>query len=179
MNSRIVDFFTSQLVSLADVLVIFSIIAGLYTFIKWWKREEHFPRINFEINVNVIDEKDGFFILHITSILENKGVVPLKINNFGCEVRGISKDDKLKLGGEEIRNQLNFPHVFARGRFFPKDWDESFVYPSVKATYGFITIIPHDTSYILVKGKFGYPNRAGNHHAEKVVKISNNISPNI
>ncbi|MDO6583389.1 hypothetical protein Q4491_18775 [Photobacterium sp. 2_MG-2023] len=146
---------------------------GLYCVVlKWRKREEHFPRINFGIDAEVIDTVDGMVILNVVASLENKGVVPLKIKEFICELRGISHEDKIELGGGSIRHQLNFKNDLGSGAFFPLNWDFSFVYPSVTTQYTYITIIPADTKYLLVKGRFHYMSKNESHHAGKVINVS-------
>jgi hypothetical protein len=154
-----------------------SLIAAIFGFYwaleKWWKREEHFPRINFDLDVEVIDRRAGYIVLNIISTLENKGHVPLKIREFVCELRGISITDSLELGNEGIRNQLNFKKDLGGGPFIPANWNFSFVYPSVKTNYTFITIIPEETAYLLAKGRFHYLSNGESHHAGKIIKIIN------
>lgn len=147
---------------------------GLYcAFEKWWKREEHFPRVNFDLNAELIDHKDGKIILNIVATLENKGQVPLKIKEFVCELRGLRDNDLLELGTEKIRNQLNFKQDLGGGVFIPADWNYSFVYPGVKTEYTYVTIIPESTKYLLAKGRFHYLSNGESHHAGRIIKIPN------
>ncbi|WP_286262019.1 hypothetical protein [Thalassotalea atypica] len=155
------------------VSVIAAVFGFIWAFEKWWKRDEHFPRVNFDIAANIIDEKDDLIIVDVISTLENKGYVPLKIQNFDCEIRAIKSGDNLELGGEAIRNQLNFCHEVANGCFFPKEWKYSFIYPSVKTDYNFITVVPSSCEYLLVKGRFNYYKSTRGHHAGVVLKIPN------
>lgn len=159
-----------------------SLSGAIWVFRKRWVRDEHFPRVAFDLKVNIIDEIDGQHILEVVAVLENKGVVPLKICNFTCEIRGIKEGEKLQIGGEVIRNQLNFNTILRSGWFIPTGWKYSFVYPSVKTDYNFVTTVASDTRYALVKSTFEYYRRLkilGNnrsHHATVVLKIPNNSS---
>lgn len=147
-------------------------VFGVYWAIeKWRRREEHFPRVNFDLRVEVIDHKNGKIILNVVAILENKGHVPLKIKEFVCELRGLMDTDPLELGSDKIRNQLNFKQNLGKGPFIPSDWDYSFVYPCVKTEYTYVTLIPDSTKYLLVKGKFQYLLNGESHHAGSILKI--------
>lgn len=159
-----------------------SISGSIWAFRKWWVRDEHFPRVAFDLKVNFIDEVDSQHIVEVIAILENKGVVPLRICNFTCDIRGIKEGEKLQMGGEAIRNQLNFNVPLRSGWFIPTGWKYSFVYPSVKTDYNFVTTVASDTRYALVKCTFEYYRHLkifGNnrsHHATVVLKIPNNSS---
>ncbi len=158
---------------LGKVVALVGVLFALY---RWWKREEHFPRVNFDIDVEIIDRKDNKYVLNVVATLENKGEIPLKIKDFNCELRGLASDDSLELGTEKIRNQLNFKHNLNGGAFIPANWDFSFVFPSVKTTYTFVTIIPDTMIYLFVRGSFIYLANGESHHAGKIIKIANKSS---
>lgn len=165
------------------ITAIGSLSGAVWAFRKWWVRDEHFPRVAFDLRVNIIDETDNQCVLEIVAILENKGVVPLKICNFTCEIRGILEGEKLEIGGESIRNQLNFKNQLRHGWFIPTNWKYSFVYPSIQTDYNFVTAIPSTTRYVLIKGEFEYYRRFmmfGNnrsHHAGVVLSIPGKLRP--
>ncbi|GKW30366.1 hypothetical protein AB6D34_11810 [Pectobacterium brasiliense] len=145
---------------------------GFYCVVdKWIKRKEHFPRVNFDITVEIIDFCDDKIILNIIASIDNKGYVPLKIKDFKCELLGVMNDSPLELGGQKIRNQLNFPNKIGDGSFIPLNWNYSFVYPCVKTDYLHVTFIPKNTKYLLVKSSFYYLETNESHHAGKVLKI--------
>lgn len=153
------------------VTVLASALGLIWAFEKWWRREEHFPRINFDIKIDIIDHKDGSHIINVLAILENKGVVPLKIKDFSCEIKGIKENDELKLGDQKIRHQLNFKHSVVDGIFFPKEWESSFVHPGVTTTYNYVTIVPDEYLYLLIKGTFGYLKKSNMHHSGTIIKM--------
>jgi hypothetical protein len=105
--------------------------------------------------------------------LENTGVVPLKIRDFTFVLRGLSENDPISRGGEEIRNQVNFPIKLEEGRFVPKTWEYSFVYPGVKTEYDFIAAIPQHVAFVRMQGDFAYPTVGETHHAAKLLKVPN------
>lgn len=148
-----------------------AVLGLIWAFEKWWRREEHFPRVNFDIEIEHVDQTDEFYLINVLAKLENKGVVPLRIKDFVCEIRGIKVNDDLVHGGDEIRNQLNFSHPVIEGTFIPKSWDSSFVHPGVKTEYNYVTTVSTEYRYILVKGRFGYLKTKNKHHAGKVLKL--------
>lgn len=158
------------------ISLIAAIFGFYWAFERWRKREEHFPRINFDLEVEIIDHKNGQIIINVISTLENRGHVPLKIKEFVCELRGLTESDSLELGEVNIRKQLNFKRDLGGGPFIPLDWNYSFVYPTVKTNYTYVTIVPETTAYLFIKGRFNYLSSGESHHAGKIIKIPNKSS---
>ena len=149
-------------------------IAGAWWAVeKWRRREEHFPRVYFEVSVIFLGTKDEHVVVELIATLENKGLVPLKIRNFSFKLLGLKVTDQLARGGEEIRGQLLFPNLLDEGVFVPSDWTYSFVYPGVKTEYNYVTAIPSDVSYVRIQGDFEYLRSGASHHAAKVLKVPN------
>ena len=114
------------------------------------------------------------FSWSLIAILENKGLVPLKIRNFSFKLLGLKVTDPFDyLGGKEIRGQLRFPHVLEEGAFLPPDWELFLCLSRRKDQYNYIASIPQDVSYVRVQGDFEYLRTGTTHHAAKVLKVSN------
>jgi hypothetical protein len=140
---------------------------------KWRRRDEHFPRMVFEVDVNFIGRKGDQIVCELVAILENKGVVPIKLKDFTFLLRGLSEKDDLCLGGKKIRNQLNFHRTLCEGTFIPDDWSWTFVYPGVRTEYNFVTMIPADTMFVRMQGDFIYAKGINNtHHAARVLSVN-------
>ncbi|MEK6410596.1 MAG: hypothetical protein AABN34_27030 [Acidobacteriota bacterium] len=155
------------------VTVVGAIAAGWWAFEKWRKRDEHFPRMFFEVTANFLGMQNGQLVVEVIAVLENKGVVPLKIKSFGFKLRGLRASSPLELGDQSIRGQLLFPDVLAEGTFVPASWAYSFIYPGVKTEYNFVTAIPADASFVRVQGDFEYIPSGRSHHAAKILKVPN------
>jgi len=140
---------------------------------KWRKRDEHFPRVYFEVSVNFIGHSQGALVAELVASLENKGVVPLRIRDFTFKLLGLKRTDPLVAGPEEIRGQLKFPHVVAEGFFVPSTWDFTFIYPGVKSEYNFVCSIPDEFAFIRMQGDFSYLAPGKSHHAAKVLEVPN------
>jgi hypothetical protein len=153
------------------VTAVAAVIGAWWAVEKWRKRDEHFPRVQFEVSVNFLGSKDEHLLVELIATLENTGLVPLKIRNFSFKLLGLKVTDALARGGKEIRGQLRFPHLLEEGAFLQPDWDYSFVYPGVKTEYNHIAFIPQDVSYVRMQGDFEYLGTGATHHAAKVLKV--------
>jgi hypothetical protein len=150
---------------------IIAIVAAVWAFQKWRSQDELFPRVFFEVTINFIGKKEKDIICELVAILENKGVVPLKLRNMTFVVRGLLQSDQLAAGGEEIRRQINFKRVLAEGEFIPKGWNYTFIYPGVRTEYNFVTSIPAETVFVRMQADFEYDKSSRTHHAAKVLAI--------
>jgi hypothetical protein len=153
------------------VSIVAAIVGAWWAIEKWRKRDEHFPRIYFEVSVNFLGTQNDKFVTELVAILENKGVVPLKIKEFSFRLLGLKVTDALEKGGNEVRHQLLFRHVIEEGIFIPKDWNYSFIYPGVKTEYNFVTIVSSEFSFIRIQGDFMYVDTGRTHHAARILKV--------
>ncbi|PDS40276.1 hypothetical protein CO665_02325 [Rhizobium anhuiense] len=154
------------------ITAIVTIVGAIWAVQKWRYRDEHFPRIAFEVNVNFIGRSDQKIACELVAILENKGFVPLKLKNFTFLLRGLSKTDDLCPGSAKIRNQLNFHRELCEGSFIPGDWPWTFIYPGVRTEYNFVTTIPADTRFVRMESEFLYLRGKDNsHHAARVLSV--------
>lgn len=158
------------------VTALIGIGAVVWAFRKWWLRDEHFPRIVFEVTVNFIGHKDGKLVCELVASLENKGVVPINFKEMTFLLRGIAEGDSLSIGDESIRHQLKFGRELSRGSFIPNHWEYSFIYPGVSTEYSFVTVIPEDIAFVRMQGDFVYLEREGeSHHAAKILAVPNRV----
>lgn len=154
---------------IATILVI---CGAVWAFEKWWRRDEHFPRMVFEVDVNFIGRKDEKIVCELVAVLENKGVVPMKLKSFTFQLRGLSGKDDLCLGGKKIRNQLNLHRELCEGSFIPDDWPWTFVYPGVRTEYSFVTLISGDIAFVRMEAEFLYlKGKDNSHHAARILAV--------
>lgn len=155
-------------------VLLFGIIWGI---VKFLKRDEHFPRILFEVSANFVGVQDNQNVFEVLASLENKGVVPIKIRDLNFKVRGLFQQDQLEKGDAAIRGQIKIPHLLIEGSWIPEHWDSTFVYPEVKTEYNYIAAIPSDVSFVRVEGSFSYDRKGTTHRAAKLFKVPNNLDP--
>jgi hypothetical protein len=154
------------------VSIVSVVVGGWWALEKWRRRDEHFPRIYFEVSANFIGVQDDQFVTELVASLENKGVVPLQIEDFSFRLLGLKTTDNLEKGGDEVRRQLFFPHVIEEGLFIPKHWGYSFVYPGVNTEYNFVTLISREYTFIRIQADFEYlARRRAAHHVAKILKV--------
>jgi hypothetical protein len=142
--------------------------------VKFLKRDEHFPHIYFEVSANFIGVQDNQNLFEVLALLENKGVVLIKIRDLNFKVRGLLQQDQIKKGGAAIRGQIKVPHLLLEGSWIPEEWDYTFVYPGINTEYNYIAAIPLNVSFVRVEGMFSYDRKGATHGAAKLVKVPNN-----
>lgn len=169
-----------EMIELADVTIqagafvtgVVSTATALWALRRWWKRDELFPRISFEVSVNFLGRKDSHIVCELVGKLENKGETPFKFREFTFALRGLDRGEKFEKGGDEIRGQYRIPHILVESAFVPRHWEYSFIYPGVTTEYNFVTAIPDTIEYVRIQADFFYLDRKGeSHHAAKVLKV--------
>lgn len=163
------------LIDIGSKIIAFAalIIGAWWGVVKYLKRDEHFPRVVFEISANFVGNHDGKMLYEVLAQLENKGVVPLKIKDLKFKVRGLYEEDELEEGDDSIRGQVRIPHLLLQGSWVPEHWNYTFIYPSVKTEYNYIAALPLNVSFVRVEGSFSYDREGNSHHAAKLLKVPN------
>ena len=138
---------------------------------KWRLRDEHFPRVKFEVLVRYLGFHKDDLVTEIVATLENKGVVPLKIRDFKLSLKLIKKDEQIGDNDPKYRNQIAFRNVLLEGAFIPQEWEYSFVYPDIVTEYTFITKIPRSAAFLRVASSFDYLREGESHHVARVFKV--------
>jgi hypothetical protein len=95
-------------------------------------------------------------LFEVLAELENKGVVPLKINDLKFKVRGLYEDDEITKGDNAIRGQIKIPHLLLVGSWLPEHWNYTFICPGVKTEYNYVAALPLGVSFVRIEGSFTY-----------------------
>lgn len=162
----------------SKVIAFGALVAGAWWgVVKYLKRDEHFPRVGFEVSANFVGTHDGKVLLEVLAHLENKGVVPLKIKDLNFKIRGLREDDPISEGDNTIRGQIRIPHIFWEGSWVPEHWNFTFIYPGVKTEYNYVAALPLDISFVRIEGSFSYDREGNSHHAAKLQKVPNKTNP--
>ncbi len=156
----------------SKVIAFATLVVGVvWGVLKFLQRDEHFPRIAFEVTARFVGEHGGKTIVEVLAVLENKGVVPVRIKDLAFKLRGVRASDALQSGDESIRGQTRIPHLLREGTFIPKHWNYTFIYPGVQTEYNYITTLDSDVSFVRVEGSFSYDRGGASHHAAKLLKV--------
>ncbi len=148
-----------------------AILAGIYAFYKYFKRDELFPRVQFDVDVNFIGFQNDEIIIEIVAVLENRGVVPIKLNDLEFSLRSIKNGEELNFGDDKINGQLLFGTKIKSSSWIGKHWNYTFVYPGVKTRYTHVSKISRETKFLLLRGIFLYKNDDDFHTSAKCFKV--------
>ncbi len=164
----------SNLIEFGKLLTaLVAIAAAVWAFQKWRARDELFPRVFFEVSINFIGKRDDQIICELVAVLENKGIVPLKLRNMIFVVKGLLASGTLESGGDDIRHQLDFKHNLLKGAFIPSGWNYTFIYPGVRTEYNYVATIPAKAEFVRMQSDFDYEEPGRSHHAAKVLAVPN------
>ncbi len=149
------------------------VIGGFWVYRKYVRQVEKYPHIESTADVNFIGDQDDYWIVEFAGILENKGNVRHKIENFYFDVNALFTDDPVETR-EEWGGQVHFPHKIIEGSFLPKRSSYFFIDPGIKARYSFNGRVPKRTTMVVFHCWFKYVDQPGHgHSAEKVALVPN------
>ena len=156
---------TAGLQSIATTLAI--IVGGAWAVRRFIIEREAHPHVEFTADITFIERRVDWWIVELTSTLENKGKVLHRIEKFGFELLGLYADDPIETA-PEFGDQVHFPHLITRGSWLPKRFGYFFIEPRVKATYSHIARIPCSATSVIMHSWFDYGN-GRSHTAERTV----------
>ena len=134
------------------------IIGGLWVYWKFFLNREDESKIELDLDLKLIGKTKNEFILELTAILTNKGLVRHNIDNFSFDFLYLLSTDEIKKGGDVIDHQLLFPHkLFNSRQWVSKEWYQAFVDAGVTRKFSHITYIPIQSKYALLITKFDQP----------------------
>ena len=148
-----------------------AVLGGLWAIYKFYIRDEHFPRIQFDVEINFIGKEKDQHIIEIIAYLENKGVVPIKLTELEFSLRGLKHGEELVEGNENINKQLFLPHKVKEAPWLSDTWNYTFVYPSVRTRYTHVAMVSDVYSFLLVRGLFIYESDEDFHTSAKLVQV--------
>lgn len=144
---------------------------GWWAYEKFVRRDEHFPRVQFSVDIGFVGIQADRWLVEVIASLENKGVVPVRICEFAFDLRYMVPEDPVKDGPEEINGQVCIPHKARAGSWLPPKWRTTFIHPGVVTRYSYIADLPSAASYALVHGRFNYERPGAFHTADRLVQV--------
>jgi len=149
------------------------LIGGGWAFWKFVIQREGKPKIEFNVDFKVIGIHQNEYVTEIIAELQNKGLVREKIYDFKFDLLYLSDKDNIVEGGDEILKQLLFNKRIRRQEWFPQKWKYTFADPGIVQRYTYVTHLPIDTKFVLVRSKFKYTDRKSDFQgAQKTFRIS-------
>ena len=158
---------------------------------------KHEYRMQFDLECKVLGPQAGHYILDISAILHNKGLVRLVIDSLRLKIRGIEQEQNIELfeeySDEGAKNLIaEFPAELVNANMLQalKIENESkninsenqmekgyFVEPGVEQRFSYIARIPERISFVLIRAQFEYDRkqnskRLSEHTAQIVLQIN-------
>jgi hypothetical protein len=157
--------------NIAEIIAI--LIGGGWAFWKFVIQREGKPKIEFTVDFEVIGIHQQEYLAEIIAELQNKGLVREKIYDFTFDLLYLVDTDNLVEGGDEILKQVAFNKRISRQRWFPKIWDYTFADPGIVQRYRYITHLPLNTKFALVRSSFKYTDKSSDFQAaQKTFKVA-------
>jgi len=124
------------------------------------------------VDVRFAGVHQSMMVTEVVAIIENKGVVPLRLSDFSCKVRSLDREDAIDETSSKIRKQVKFPHTLREASLVTKDMLHTFVYPGVRTEYSYILAIPPRVSFVRVQADFVYDKEKElSHHAARAFRV--------
>jgi len=148
------------------------IIGGIWTYNNFIHQRQNKALIDFTVDVVFHQFQEGYWIVELVGIIENKGKVQNKIYNFNFDLASIDHNQPVNLN-PEYGNQVNFPNIISEGSFLPKRSEYFFNEPGLTNKYSFLAKVPKSASVIIMHSWFSYSDGKHSHSAEITKKVPN------
>jgi hypothetical protein len=155
-------------------LLIGSLIAGLWAYIKFVVERGILPPIHFYIECNKIGEQKDKKILEVIIHLKNQGSSTLVASDLRVDLKYLKQADELEFLSNDVNNvgygRLSLPNSLKEkfetssekskgNRGFQVMAYDSFVQPGIDQAYSFVTSVPSSATFVLVWSRFQYAQR--------------------
>lgn len=147
---------------------------------------KHRNRIQFELEQMVFGPQKGFYMVEISMLLHNQGLVRTKLNGLFLTVKGIEQDTEIVLF-KDLKTPVSMAHFpidiistnvlekkYAKNEEKPpeettkkKEW---FVEPGIAQRFSYVARIPETVRFILVRSSFKY-HKNSEHSVQKVFEL--------
>jgi hypothetical protein len=161
--------------SLATFLAV--VIGGVWAYVKFVRRREHAPRVDFTVEVGFVGEQREHWLVDIQAFVNNEGLVRHTFRVFDFELRCLYDEDAVLDGGDEIGGQTLIPHLLRHGSWLPEGWGESFIEPGLRTRYSYVASVPRRASFVLLHGELEYGDGRVTHTAERLLQVPTRPSP--
>jgi len=137
--------------SIATILAL--IVGGIWTYRRFVRTREAFPKIEFTVDVAFVHKQAGFWVIEAIANLENKGLVRHSVTKFTFDLRYMLPSDAVE---ERAPFLVVVPHKACEGSWLPVDWNFTFIEPGLRTRYSCVARIPEQATMALIHGKFYY-----------------------
>ncbi len=147
----------------------------------------HEIRIQFDLEGKILGPQAGYYILDLSAILQNKGLVRLVIDELELKLRGIEQETDIELYDENLKESsinriARFPIELVKTDMLQAvnthqeegRKDGYFVEPGVEQRFSYVARIPENISFIFVRAYFKYGNnqdKKSEHSAQTILEL--------
>ena len=158
-------------VILNSIELLILIISGVWAYFRFRKEDPLYPRIEFDINCKFLGPQQNSYLTSFTISANNKGNVEHKFSEIRLRVRGIKEGEPLT-EFKKYSPMVNFPEELMKDvNIVPTKFKYFFVRPGVNQAFNYVTQIPGNIRYIIVRATFEYQRTDELHTAEKVFEV--------
>ena len=150
------------------VTAIAIVVGGYWALRRFGIAREGYPHIQFAADVQFIGFHDGWWIVELLALVENKGRARHDIKEFEFDLYSLNEGDAVTLA-EEFGNQVHFPNLVAKGTWLSGTFNYFFIEPGVTAKYSHIARVPASAKAIILHAWFSYPDGKHGHTAERTI----------
>ncbi len=148
---------------------------------------KHRNRIQFELEQAVFGPQKGFYMVEISMLLHNQGLVRSKLNGLFLTVKGINQDTEIGLFKDLDTpvSMAHFPIPIVSTNVLEKKYtkeeneqikkevtkkNEWFIEPGIAQRFSYVARIPEAVRFILVRSSFKY-HKNSVHSVQKVFEL--------
>jgi hypothetical protein len=132
--------------------IAFPAIAGLWVFYKYYREGFHRPRIEFDIECNVVGSNESDSIVEFVVIANNKGKIRFTFHELQLRVRGINEGESFAYWRDSKR--MEFPEKVLDENIIPSKYKYYFVEPGINQAISYITKIPKNMRFVVAFAAF-------------------------
>jgi hypothetical protein len=145
--------------NIKDILTIVAIIvAAIWTYYRFGITRERHPKLQFDLDLNIIGKTDTHYIIQLVAIVENKGLTRQYIKDFKFHILYYNHNMPINCDDESINKQLKFEYELKN-----RDWLDAELPPFVDGgmthKFRYITVLPIATEYVMIYSKFMDPKK--------------------
>ena len=135
--------------NIKDILTIIAIIvAGFWTYYRFGITRERHPKLQFDLELEVLGKTDQHYIVQLIAIVENKGLTRQYIRDFKFSLLYLNKNCEIDLTDENINHQIKFTSIFKSKSWLTQKSSTAFVDGNIKHQFTYNTVIPGDDDFV-------------------------------
>jgi hypothetical protein len=147
------------------------LFGALWAYFRFFREGPLQARIEFSVDCKFLGPQCNSYLTSIVVSANNKGNVEHKFSQINLRVLGIKSGEAFrKFDGHP--HMVAFPEELMKGvNIIPGKMQYYFVRPGVSQSFNFVTQVPEDIRFIVVRATFKYQNTNDLHTAEQVFEV--------